>query len=113
VVLATNYRQNIDDAFLRRLDFAIDFPFPEAADRVLIWRRLLPDAAPVGPDVDLEALAERFELSGGAIRNCSLSAAFMAADDGGRIEMRHLVRAVAAEYRKNGRLTLDAEFGAG
>jgi hypothetical protein len=113
VVLATNYRQNIDEAFLRRLDFAIDFPFPEAADRVLIWRRLLPEAAPVGPDVDVEALAERFELSGGAIRNCSLSAAFMAADDGGRIEMRHLVRAVAAEYRKNGRLTLDAEFGAG
>jgi hypothetical protein len=112
VVLATNYRQNIDEAFLRRLDFAIDFPFPEAADRVRIWRRLLPDAAPVGPDVDVEALAERFELSGGAIRNCSLSAAFMAADDGGRIEMRHLVRAVAAEYRKNGRLTLDAEFGA-
>jgi hypothetical protein len=111
VVLATNYRQNIDEAFLRRLDFAIEFPLPEAADRVRIWRRLLPRAAPIGPDVDVDALAERFELSGGAIRNCSLSAAFMAADDGGRIEMRHLVRAVAAEYRKNGRLTLDAEFG--
>jgi hypothetical protein len=110
VVLATNYRRNIDEAFMRRLDFAIDFPFPEPADRERIWRRLLPDSAPVGPDVDVEALARRFELSGGSIRNCSVAAAFMAADDGGRIEMRHLVGAVAGEYRKIGRLTLDAEF---
>jgi SpoVK/Ycf46/Vps4 family AAA+-type ATPase len=110
VVLATNYRRNIDEAFMRRLDFAIDFPFPEPADRARIWKRLLPDSAPVGPDVDVEALARRFELSGGSIRNCSVSAAFTAADDGGRIDMRHLVGAVAAEYRKIGRLTLDADF---
>ena len=110
VVLATNYRRNIDEAFLRRLDFAVDFPFPEAADRVRIWRRLLPDDAPVGPDVDVEALAARFELAGGSIRNCSVAAAFMAADDGGTIEMRHLVEAVASEYRKMGRLTMDADF---
>ena len=112
VVLATNYRRNIDEAFLRRLDFVIEFPFPEPADRVRIWKRLLPDAAPVSPDVDVEELAARFELAGGSIANCSMSAAFMAADDGGAIEMQHLVRAVAAEYRKVGRLTLDAEFGA-
>jgi hypothetical protein len=112
VVLATNYRRNIDEAFLRRLDFAIDFPFPEAADRARIWRRLLPDGAPVGSDVDVESLAGRFELAGGSIRNCSVAAAFMAADDGGTIEMRHLVDAVAAEYRKMGRLTMDADFRA-
>jgi SpoVK/Ycf46/Vps4 family AAA+-type ATPase len=110
VVLATNYRRNIDEAFLRRLDFAIDFPFPDAADRVHIWRRLLPDGAPVGADVDVDALASRFELAGGSIRNCSVAAAFMAADDGGTIGMRHLVDAVAAEYRKMGRLTMDSEF---
>jgi hypothetical protein len=110
VVLATNYRRNIDEAFLRRLDFTIDFPFPDAADRMRIWRRLLPDSAPVGPDVDVEQLAARFELAGGSIRNSSVAAAFMAADDGGTIEMRHLVHAVAAEYRKMGRLTMDADF---
>jgi hypothetical protein len=110
VILATNFRRNIDDAFVRRLDFVIDFPFPEADDRRRIWRLLLPEEAPLGDDIDLDFLAGQFKLSGGAIRNCSLSAAFQAADDGGVIEMRHLVRAVAQEYGKQGRLTLEADF---
>jgi SpoVK/Ycf46/Vps4 family AAA+-type ATPase len=110
VILATNFRQNMDEAFLRRLDFVIDFPFPEAEDRQRIWRLLLPDAAPVAEDVDVEFLAAQFKLSGGGIRNASLAAAFLAADDGGRIGMRHLVRAVALEYGKLGRLTLEADF---
>jgi SpoVK/Ycf46/Vps4 family AAA+-type ATPase len=110
VILATNFRRNIDDAFIRRLDFVIDFPFPEVADRRRIWERVLPPAAPVGDDVDLDFLAARFKLSGGAIRNCSLGAAFSAADEGTPIEMRHLVRAVAQEYAKQGRLTLEADF---
>jgi hypothetical protein len=110
VILATNFRRNIDDAFIRRLDFVIDFPFPEVSDRRRIWERVLPPAAPVGDDVDLDFLAARFKLSGGAIRNCSLAAAFGAADEGAPIEMRHLVRAVAQEYAKQGRLTLEADF---
>jgi hypothetical protein len=110
VILATNFRRNLDDAFIRRLDFVIDFPFPEPADRRRIWDRVLPPSAPLADDVDLDFLAERFKLSGGAIRNCSLAAAFGAADEGTRIEMRHLVRAVAQEYGKQGRLTLEADF---
>jgi SpoVK/Ycf46/Vps4 family AAA+-type ATPase len=110
VVLATNYRRNVDEAFLRRLDFAIDFPFPEAPERAQIWRRLVPEATPLADDVDTDALATSYELSGGSIRNCSVAAAFMAADDGGRVAMRHLVRAIAAEYRKNGRLMVDGDF---
>ncbi len=110
VILATNFRRNIDDAFVRRLDFVIDFPFPEAEDRRRLWALLLPAEAPLADDIDLDFLAERFKLSGGAIRNCSLSAAFQAADDGGVIAMRHLVRAVAQEYGKQGRLTLEADF---
>ena len=110
MILATNFRRNLDDAFVRRLDFVIDFPFPEPSDRRRIWERMLPGAAPVADDVDLDFLAERFKLSGGAIRNCSLAAAFSAADEGTRIEMRHLVRAVAHEYAKQGRLTLEADF---
>jgi hypothetical protein len=109
VMLATNFRQNIDDAFLRRLDFVVDFPFPEAEDRERIWRLLLPSAAPVG-EIDLTFLAQQFKLAGGAIRNCAVAAAFLAADDGGRIDMEHLVRAVALEYGKLGRLTLEADF---
>src|SRR5262245_24249678 len=110
VILATNFRRNIDDAFVRRLDFVIDFPFPEPEDRRRIWELLLPAEAPLAQDIDLDFLATQFKLSGGGIRNCSLSAAFQAADDGGLIEMRHLVRAVALEYGKQGRLTLEADF---
>jgi hypothetical protein len=110
VILATNFRRNLDEAFVRRLDFVIDFPFPEPVDRHRIWQRVLPPAAPVADDVDLDFLATRFKLSGGAIRNCSLAAAFSAADESTRIEMRHLVRAVAREYGKQGRLTLEADF---
>jgi SpoVK/Ycf46/Vps4 family AAA+-type ATPase len=110
VILATNFRSNIDDAFLRRLDFVIDFPFPEADDRRRIWQLLLPAQAPVSEDVDLDFLATRFKLSGGGIRNCSLAAAFIAAEESGTIGMEHLVRAVALEYGKLGRLTLEADF---
>jgi SpoVK/Ycf46/Vps4 family AAA+-type ATPase len=110
VILATNFKRNIDDAFLRRLDFVIDFPFPEAEDRKRIWRLLLPAQAPRAADVDLDFLGTQFKLSGGAIRNCSLAAAFQAADENESIHMRHLVRAVAQEYAKQGRLTLEADF---
>jgi hypothetical protein len=110
VILATNFKRNIDDAFMRRLDFVVDFPFPEAADRRKIWALLLPREAPVADDIDLDFLATQFKLSGGAIRNCSLAAAFQAADHDDRIRMRHLVRAVAQEYGKQGRLTLEADF---
>jgi ATPase family associated with various cellular activities (AAA) len=110
VILATNFKRNIDDAFIRRLDFVIDFPFPEVEDRKRIWRLVLPAPAPVAEDIDLDFLAAQFKLSGGAIRNCSLAAAFRAADEGGAIGMRHLVQAVAQEYGKQGRLTLEADF---
>jgi ATPase family associated with various cellular activities (AAA)/Winged helix domain, variant len=110
VILATNFRQNMDDAFLRRLDVVVDFPFPEAKDRERIWRLVLPDAAPLAEDVDVTFLASQFKLSGGAIRNCSLSAAFLAAEEGASIGMAHLIRGVALEYGKLGRLTLESDF---
>ena len=110
VILATNFRSNIDDAFLRRLDFVIDFPFPEPDDRRRIWELLLPERAPLADDVDLDFLASQFKLSGGGIRNCSLAAAFIAAEENGVIGMEQLVRAVALEYGKLGRLTLEADF---
>ena len=110
VILATNFKRNVDDAFIRRLDFVVDFPFPEADDRKRIWRLVLPSEAPVADDVDVHFLATQFKLSGGAIRNCSVAAAFGAAQEGTAIGMRHLVRAVAQEYDKQGRLTLETDF---
>jgi len=110
VILATNFRQNLDEAFLRRLDFVIDFPFPESDDRARIWQLLLPDAAPLDADIDVPFLAGQFKLSGGSIRNVSLAAAFLAAEDGASISMRHLIKGVALEYGKLGRLTLESDF---
>jgi hypothetical protein len=110
VILATNFRHNIDEAFLRRLDHVIDFPFPEPEDRERIWRLVLPAEAPLEADIDVGFLATQFKLSGGGIRNASLAAAFLAAEDGRVIGMRHLVMGVALEYGKLGRLTLESDF---
>ncbi len=101
VILTTNLKQNLDAAFLRRFDFIVDFRFPEDADRRRLWRSVLPAEAPVADDIDFDfLLGDRFKLSGGAIRNCSVAAAFEAASAGKPIRMAHVVRAVAAEYAK-------------
>ena len=110
VILATNMRGNIDDAFLRRMDAVVEFPFPQAEHRRRLWDLLLPDEAPRGEDVELDFLAERFELSGGGIRNAAIAGAVLAAEGGVAIGMEQLVRGVAMEYAKLGRLTLAADF---
>jgi SpoVK/Ycf46/Vps4 family AAA+-type ATPase len=110
VILATNMRGNIDDAFLRRMDAVVEFPFPLAEHRRRLWELLLPDEAPFGEQLDLDFLADRFELSGGGIRNAAIAAAVLAAEEGGAIGMEQLVRGVAMEYAKLGRLTLAADF---
>jgi ATPase family associated with various cellular activities (AAA) len=100
-VLTTNFRQNIDTAFLRRIRFAIEFPRPDATAREAIWRQCLPASAPLASDVDLGLLARRIELTGGSIRQVTLRAAFAAAADG-PIAMQHLIAAVRAELVKIG-----------
>jgi SpoVK/Ycf46/Vps4 family AAA+-type ATPase len=110
-VLTTNLRANLDDAFTRRIDVIVDFPMPEEDDRLELWRMHLPAGLPQGDDLDLPFMARRFRLSGGNIRNVCLSAAFLAADAGGVVTMADLIRATEREYRKLGRLTVEAEFG--
>jgi hypothetical protein len=110
-VLTTNLRANIDDSFTRRLDVLVDFPEPEADARLALWRLHLPGHLPQDDDIDLRFLAERFDMSGGNIRNVCLTAAFLAAADGQLVGMRHLVQATGREYRKLGRLMLEVEFG--
>ncbi|MCP5104024.1 MAG: ATP-binding protein, partial [bacterium] len=77
VILATNFRRNIDDAFSRRVHFSLDFPFPDEEYRLGIWRKIFPHEAPKSPDIDLEFLAGRFKMSGGSIKNIALYAAFL------------------------------------
>ncbi len=110
VILATNLRKNMDDAFVRRLHATVDFPMPGPAERLRIWQRCWPPRAPRHPDVDLEALARTVEMSGGNIRNIVLAGAFLAASDGGVIGMGHLVEATRAEYRKLGTLLAGREL---
>ncbi|MFJ9809695.1 AAA family ATPase [Streptomyces sp. NPDC101158] len=110
-VLTTNLRANLDEAFTRRLDVIADFPVPDAAQRLALWERCLGDRLPRADDLDLDFCAERFELAGGNIRACAVTAAYAAAAAGGSLTMTQLVTAVAEEYRKLGRLVLAGEFG--
>jgi hypothetical protein len=106
-ILATNLRSNLDEAFLRRLQFAIDIPFPDEKNRLQIWETLFPSTVPRASDVDLAELARRFRLAGGNIRNILVSAAYLAAADGGTITMQHLLHGTRREFQKMGRLVLD------
>lgn len=110
VILATNLRANLDDAFTRRLHFIIEFPFPEVADRQQIWRVNTPAGLPLAADVNFNLLAERFRLAGGNIRNILLAAAFLAAEEGGPVAMMHLLHAARREYQKMGRLINETLF---
>jgi hypothetical protein len=111
VILATNLRKNMDDAFVRRLHFTVEFPFPAVTDRRRIWQGLWPADLPRAVDLDLDFMARRFELPGGNIRNIGLAASFLAAADGGTVTMAHLIRATQREYQKMGKVVLDGEFG--
>jgi AAA+ superfamily predicted ATPase len=109
-VMATNLLKNIDPAFLRRLHLVVEFAMPEAAERRRIWRHALPPGAPLADDLELDRLADTFELSGGTIRNAVMSAAFLAAEAGTPIGRAHVVTALRSELRKMGRLVADADF---
>jgi SpoVK/Ycf46/Vps4 family AAA+-type ATPase len=111
VILATNLRKNMDDAFVRRMHFTVDFPYPGGRERQMIWDRIWPDDIPRSPQLDLGFMAHRFELAGGNIRNIALAAAFLAADDGGVVAMPHLIHATRREYQKMGKVITDGEFG--
>ncbi|XXY47657.1 ATP-binding protein [Sorangium sp. So ce269] len=112
VLLATNLKGNMDEAFARRLHHVIEIPEPDAAARERIWRLSIPPRAPVDADIDFAALARRFELPGGAIRNAALSAAHRAAADGAPIRRAHLAAALLAEYTKLDRLCPRADLDA-
>ena len=100
-IMATNLIGNIDAAFMRRITYVVHFPFPDAAMREEIYRRTMPPQAPVSDDVDWTFLAEKFQLSGGHIKNIVLSAAFLAALENQPIGMAHLLRAAVGEMKKN------------
>lgn len=102
VILSTNLRHHIDQAFLRRLRHVVEFPNPDEIRRRRIWEVTFPDEAPLGADLDLDLLAREIELPGGNIKNITLAAAFVAAADGGTIHLEHIEGATRREFSKLG-----------
>ncbi|SDW54940.1 ATP-binding protein [Paenibacillus sp. CF384] len=109
-ILATNFQQNIDDAFLRRINIVVKFPFPDAEHREKLWRTMFPAATPLASDVDFAALAARIEVAGGNIKNIVLTAAFMAAAAGRPVGMRELVASARQELKKTGKILVNSEW---
>ncbi|MDF9817097.1 ATP-binding protein [Streptomyces sp. SPB162] len=105
-LLTTNLRSNIDDAFTRRLDLVVDFPFPDAEQRLALWRHSLAHV-PCADDIDPASCARDFELAGGSIRSAVVTAAYAAAGRGDGVSTADLLAGARREYRKAGRLVLD------
>lgn len=108
VILTSNLKTNIDAAFLRRLQFVIDFPMPDEDQRCAIWDRAIPPEAPRASDVDTSFLARRLELSGGSIQQIAVNAAFAAAAEQAVISMRHITEATRKELIKMGMFAAEA-----
>ncbi len=104
VILATNFRKNMDDAFMRRIRYVVEFPFPDEDSRERIWESHFPALAPRSGAVDFKFLARHFPITGGYIKNIVLDAAFRAAGAGAIIGMEHLLLGVRQEYEKIGKL---------
>ena len=102
-LLATNLRGHIDDAFVRRLDVIVELEEPGPAERLRLWEGHIPPSAPLAADVDLRQLADAYQITGGLIRNATLTAAFHAAAEDRPIDQRTLLDAVEREYQKAGR----------
>ncbi|HEY1557341.1 MAG TPA: ATP-binding protein [Kofleriaceae bacterium] len=103
-LLTTNHEASLDPAFQRRLALHVRFELPDETERARLWRALLPAAAPVDPGIDFADLARRFALSGGHIRNATVRAAFLAADEGTPIAEAHLEHAARVEAEAAGKL---------
>jgi ATP-dependent 26S proteasome regulatory subunit len=108
-ILATNVKSALDSAFLRRIRFVVQFPFPDSGQRAEIWRNIFPRSTPT-EGLDTQKLA-RLNVAGGNIRNIALNAAFLAADAGEPVRMTHLLRAARAEYSKLEKALTEAETG--
>ncbi|MFI0815891.1 ATP-binding protein [Streptomyces sp. NPDC021098] len=104
-VLTSNFRGNIDEAFTRRLDLVVDFPFPDAEHRLALWQGFLKDA-PCAPDLELRRCAAEFELAGGGIRGAAVTAGYRAAARGSALSTDDVLEGARREYRKAGRLVV-------
>ncbi len=110
VILATNYRRNIDDAVLRRMRYILEFQLPNMETRLSLWQSTFAEETPI-ENIDFEYLASQFELSGGAIKNIALNATFLAAAENVPVMLKHLLLCILDENRKLGKSMLKQDFG--
>lgn len=110
-ILATNLRSNMDEAFTRRLQTLIEFPFPDEEQREKIWKAVFPDQLPRDGDINIPFLARQLKVTGGNIKNIAISAAFLAAAEMETLGMRHIIQATKREMQKMGRMCTKAEMG--
>lgn len=111
IVMTTNFKQNIDDAFMRRITYIIHFPSPDRGCRLKLWSSVFPKEAPLDKSVDPMFLAERFEMTGAMIRGAALSAAFTAAAEDRSISMADIITAVKKQFAKFGKNLANTELG--
>lgn len=110
-IMTTNYLENIDAAFFRRISYVVHFPFPDENARTKLWRSIFPDELPKAADLDYEYLGKKFAIAGGNIKNAAVTAAFLAVQGGMRLEMEHILRALKYELTKQGKILLAEDFG--
>lgn len=108
-ILATNMKGSLDKAFMRRLRFIVDFPFPEAEQRKEIWQKVFPCSTPVDEGLDYDRLA-KLNLTGGSILNIALNAAFLAAQGGKSVTMPLVLNAARTEFKKLERPVKESDF---
>jgi AAA+ superfamily predicted ATPase len=110
VILASNLSKNIDEAFSRRMHYAVEFPLPDEMHRERLWRGMFPAEVPLGEDVDFQFLARQFPIPGGDIRNVALESAFLAAQDGKIVTMKQLATGLARQMIKQGKIPTAIDF---
>lgn len=110
-IMTTNYLENIDNAFFRRIGYVIHFAFPDASAREKIWKNMFPSKIPLSSDINFKYLSKNFELTGGSIKNIAVNSAFMAARDEKEIKMEHIIRALIYEIKKQGKNVIKDDLG--
>ena len=110
VILASNHKDQIDEAFMRRFQVVLHFPRPTPSERLRLWRMALPSQAPIDNDIDFEML-QKLDLTGAGIVNSARTAALLAAQEDASIGMAHLIPAITRQFQHEARLLPIQQLG--
>ncbi len=110
-IMTTNFLENIDKAFFRRINYVVHFSFPDVPLRKEIWMKMYPKETPLSKDIDFEYLAKNFEIAGGSIKNAVLTSSFMAAAENCSVGMKQIIKAIEYEIKKQGKMVSKSDFG--